>query len=213
MEQLDNLLSALVTSPFVPIVVLALCVVDGFFPPVPSETVVVAALAAVLSSGHDGFWLVALLLFVAAMGAWFGDLVAFAIGRRIGGRRATASRPAVRRAMAWAGSRIRERPATLVLVGRFIPVGRVAVNMTAGATGMATRRFASLALIGGTVWAGMCLGIATVAGALFGGSPAVASAAAILVSLLVGLVVDRVAARGGRPTRTTRTARPEAIAP
>jgi membrane-associated protein len=40
----------------------------------------------------------------------------------------------MQRAFRWAGKELRKRPASLILVARFIPIGRVAVNLTAGAT-------------------------------------------------------------------------------
>lgn len=193
MEHVDSVLGTLIASPFVLAVVFVLCVVDGFFPPVPSETVVVAAVASAVAGDADPAWHVAAVLITATAGAWAGDLTAFAMGRRLGTRtRSPARSGRVERLVGWARSRMRERPATLVLVGRLIPVGRVAVNMTAGVTGMATRRFAPLALAAGAVWSCMCLGIATLAATLFGGSPTVAALAAIVLSVVLGVVVDRV---------------------
>ena len=45
MDQLTDFLLATVSSPFVYVVVFAIVVIDGFFPPVPSESIVVVAAA------------------------------------------------------------------------------------------------------------------------------------------------------------------------
>ena len=42
--------------------------------------------------------------------------------------------PRMQAAFRWAGRELRKRPASLILVARFVPIGRVAVNLTAGAT-------------------------------------------------------------------------------
>ena len=70
---LNDTVSTLAGSPWVYFVVLAVCLIDGFFPPVPSETVVVAAAAVSASTGSPNMLL---LVAVAALGAMAGDNIA-----------------------------------------------------------------------------------------------------------------------------------------
>jgi membrane-associated protein len=205
LTDLSALLVDLASSPWVPLVVLLVCVVDGFFPPIPSETTVVAGLTVLLAAGASGQ--VALIVATAAVGAVVGDTVAYAIGRRVGLERyAWMRRPAVRRVTGWTRARVHRSPAALILVARYIPVGRVAVNATAGATGLSYRRFLPLSLVAGVAWAVVCLVIATAAAAWLG-DPLWASVAAIAVMIVLGVIVDLVAQRrmraaGAAPARS-----------
>jgi membrane protein DedA with SNARE-associated domain len=63
-------------------VIFAVAVIDGFFPPIPSEAVLVVAAAVAASAGDFATRL--LLCVVAAAGAGIGDNIAYAIGRGVG---------------------------------------------------------------------------------------------------------------------------------
>jgi membrane-associated protein len=144
-DALNDLVFALAGSAWVYPVVFALVVIDGFFPPLPSETVVVALGALAVSAGAPHpVWLIA----VTTAGAVLGDSTAYLIGRRIGPARfGWQRRPGVAGERAGARAALLARPASLLLTARYIPVGRVAVNMTAGATGFPARRFVPLAVL------------------------------------------------------------------
>lgn len=191
---LTDALLPLLTSPWLLLIVLAACLIDGVFPPVPSETTVVAALASSIAAGVDAGWALAIVA-AAAVGAVLGDSLAFWIGRRVGvDRFRWMRRPRARRTLTWITGRLRTSPATLVLVGRYIPVGRVAVNGMAGASGLPYGRFLALAAVGGTLWAGMCLLIAS-ASAAWLGDPLWSAALAVVVMLAFGLTVDLLSRR------------------
>ncbi|HMO11619.1 MAG TPA: VTT domain-containing protein, partial [Actinotalea sp.] len=119
--------------------------IDGFFPPIPSESVVIALAALHGSSGVPNLWLVML---VAALGAFTGDQIAYSIGKHVPIRRLRYLRGArAQQAFAWAERALAERGASFIIAARYIPVGRVAVNMTAGGLGYPRRRFTGLAAI------------------------------------------------------------------
>ncbi len=80
MDVINELILQTVASPWLFVVLLAVTIVDGFFPPVPSETVLVAA-AAVLASTGD-VWALLPLGLVAALGATIGDNLAFALEKQ-----------------------------------------------------------------------------------------------------------------------------------
>jgi membrane protein DedA with SNARE-associated domain len=198
---LTALLVDLVASPWMPLVVLAVCLIDGFFPPVPSETTVVAALAVALAAGEVPQAVVIVL--AAASGAIAGDSIAYAVGRKVGLERfGWMRRERVRKVSALLRERVQRSPAMLLLVARYIPVGRVAVNATAGATRLPYGRFLPLSAVAGTAWAAMCLVVAG-ASAAWLGDPLWASLAAIAIMLLFGVIVDAIARR--RSTRRERT--------
>ncbi len=137
-----------IASPWLYLVLFAVTIIDGFFPPIPSETVLVAAAAVTASTGEGNLLLLGA---VAAIGAAIGDNIAFLIGRGLGTTRfAWMRRPRVAAAFAHAQLALDRRSATLILGARYIPVGRVAVNMTAGALDFPWRRFLPLSLIAGS---------------------------------------------------------------
>lgn len=193
LDALTTLLEAGAAAPWVLPAVLVIALGDALLPPIPSEGVVVA-LAAVAMAG-DGPHL-GLLALVAAVGAFLGDTLTFLVGRRHGPQRlARVTRPGARRVLERAAGTLERRGALVVLTARYVPLGRVAVNLTAGATGFAPRRFAGLAALAAATWAAWSVGVGALAGHWLDGNPLLGSAAGIAVALVLGLVVDRVARR------------------
>lgn len=81
--QVEAWLLALVDSVWALPTLFATTAGDGFFPPIPGETVIVM-LAVGAQSGGGVAW--GLVLLVAALGAWCGDQLAYALGRAVGTR-------------------------------------------------------------------------------------------------------------------------------
>ena len=191
-DVISDLVLQAVASPWLYLAMFAVAVIDGFFPPVPSETVLVASAAVAASTGRPD--LVALGL-VAAAGAAVGDNIAFAIGRRTGSARfAWMRRPRVAGALARAGAALDRRGAGLILGARFIPVGRVAVNLSAGALAYPWRRFALLSVAAGLCWAAYSIAIGLLAGAWLKDQPLLSAALGIVLAVGIGLLVDRLLA-------------------
>ncbi|WP_285042112.1 DedA family protein [Plantibacter sp. LMC-P-059a] len=210
MDVINELILSAVTSPWLYVVMFLAAVIDGFFPPIPSETVLVAAVAVAVSTGGSNL---PLLVVVAALGAAIGDNLAYLIGRGVGTTRfAWMRRPRIAAGFDRAGRALGHRGAPLILGARYIPVGRVVVNMTAGALHYPWRRFVPLSLIGGATWAAYSALIGIVAGKLFEDQPLLSSVIGVAVALVLGLVVDRVAsARRRRRERSAATAAPDRV--
>lgn len=182
-----------VASPWLYLVLFAVTIIDGFFPPVPSETVLVAAAAVAVSSGD--LWMLVPLGLIAAVGATIGDNIAFLLGSRVGTTRFTwMRRPRVRAAFAHAERALDQRSAALILGARYIPVGRVAVNMSAGALGFRWRRFLPLSVLAGLSWSALSLAIGLLAGSWIADQPLLSAGLGVAVALVIGLAIDRVAA-------------------
>jgi membrane-associated protein len=195
-ELISDFLLAAVSSPWVYLVVFAIVVIDGFFPPVPSESIVVIAAAIGVSTGIPN---PVLIVIIAAIGAAAGDNIAYWLGRRIGPTRFGWMRsPRAVSAFHRAGRGLASRPASLLLVARYIPVGRVAVNMTAGATGFSHSRFWPLTLLAGACWASYSVGIGIVAGHWVKEQPLLGAAIGVIAALAIGIVIDRVTAAATR---------------
>ncbi|MEO5534403.1 MAG: DedA family protein [Pseudolysinimonas sp.] len=186
----------LADSPWLLPALFLLVVGDAFLVVLPSETVVVA-LAAL--SGATGSPSLAAIIPVAAAGAWVGDLLCFTIGRRVGLDRWRWQRlPIIQRAVARASATVRSRPAALIFTARYIPFARIAVNLSAGASGLSLRRFLPLAAVAGLSWAVYNCVVGVVFGTVFSATPLVAIVVSVLIAVTVGFVTDAVITRVAR---------------
>ena len=108
MQAINDFILAAAGQPWVLVLVFACCVIDGFFPPIPSESVVVGLAAVAATAGVPN---PVLLIATAAAGAFLGDNIAYLIGRRTGTRRWAWMRgPRMQAAFRWAGRELRKRP-------------------------------------------------------------------------------------------------------
>ena len=112
----------------------------------------------------------------------------------------------MQRGFVWAGRELEKRAVSLILIARFIPVGRVVVNLTAGATRYPRRMFVALTRMSAVLWAAYSVAIGALAGAWFKENHLLAVVVAIAVALVLGLIIDRIIAklRGPTPIRTSQ---------
>ncbi len=176
-------------SPWVFLVVLGFSAFDALIPVVPSESIVVALTAISQSTGSPNLLLLAL---SAGLGAFIGDNVTFRLGRLVGLHRFRwMRRPRIVAAFDRARHELDERAAVLILTARYIPVGRVAVNLTAGATDFPYRRFLPLSAVAAVTWAGYAVLIGALAGQWLKGHPLYGAAIAVVIAVILGLSLDR----------------------
>lgn len=188
--------------------------IDGFFPPIPSESVVIALASLSVAHGEPNIVLVAL---AAALGAFTGDQIAYTIGSRVDVHRLKVFRtPRGRKALAWAEHALEHRGSSFILAARYIPVGRVAVNMTAGALGYPRKRFVGLTALAAVTWAAYGSLVGAGAGLWLEDHPAIAVVAGVVVGTLVGIGIDWVMRRVtgmDRAPRSGAQAEPAASGP
>ncbi|MFF2269837.1 DedA family protein [Cellulosimicrobium cellulans] len=190
LENLETWILALAASAWIYPALFGFATIDGFFPPIPSESVVITLAVSAHATGEPNLLLV---LLVAAAGAWTGDQIAFSIGRAIGTDRVRLLRsPRGRKAVAWAERALAHRGASFILAARYIPVGRVAVNMTAGAVGYPRRRFMAFSGIAAVTWAVYSVLIGLVAAQWLGHEPLLAMVVGVVLGVATGFVIDRV---------------------
>lgn len=150
---MGELLTALVTSPWVYVIAWLLCTLDGFFPVFPSESVLIAL--GVFAA--DGSPELTLLIAAGALGGFTGDNVAYqrragpTMSRRLGRRRR--GRAALRRAR----GALDRRGGMLIVVTRYVPGGRTATTVTAGTLGYPRWRFQAFAALAAVTWTYSCL--------------------------------------------------------
>jgi len=181
---------ALAASPWVFVALYLFATIDGFFPPIPSESVIIALASLAVTTGEPNFYVLGA---VAAAGAFTGDQIAYSLGRRLTVRDLRIMRGArQQRALGWAERALAERGATFIIAARYIPVGRVAVNMTAGAVGFPRRRFTLLAVIAAITWSIYSVALGVGAGIWLGEHKLLAVVVGVVVGLLLGMAIDPV---------------------
>lgn len=196
---MDTWWATLAESPWLYPVLFALVVGDAFLVVLPSETAVVALGAL---TGATGSPPLAALVPVAAAGAIAGDLVCFTIGRRLGLDRWRWQRtPRVRAALERVRDGVLARPAVAIFTARYVPFARIAVNLTAGASGLPYRRFVPLSGAAGIAWAIYNVAVGASVGAALAETPVLAIVVSVLVAITLGLLVDAVAVRVSRARR------------
>jgi len=133
------------------LIIFVFAYLDVLVPLVPSETAVITA-GVVAAAGDLSL---ALIIPLAAAGAFLGDNTAYLIGRRFGARATQRFFPGekARRRIEWADEQLKERGGELIVVGRFIPGGRTAVALSSGTLRYPWRRFIMFDATAALVWA------------------------------------------------------------
>lgn len=179
---------ALVGSPLVFLALYSVATIDGFFPPIPSESIVIALASLSVSTGEPNLWIVGA---VGAAGAFTGDQIAYSIGRRVPVRNLRFMRgAAAQRAVGWAERALAERGAAFIIAARYVPIGRVAVNMTAGAVEFNRVRFSILAAIAAITWALYSVMLGIGAGHVLKDQPLLGVVVGVVGGILLGLAID-----------------------
>ena len=219
MDTLGQLVLHAAGSPWVLPLVFLFVVIDGIFPPLPSESVVIALAAISVSTGHPPLLLLAL---AAGLGAFVGDNLAYEIGRKIGlARFGWMRRPWFVRIMNRASAAIDHRLSSAVLAARFVPGGRVGVNLVAGASGVSRLVFRPLTVLSSICWTVYTLMIGTIAGTWVSDHPVLGAMIATGLGLLIGFLIDtatgivrrrrQIAADTPRPNRSGTDQQPQLI--
>jgi membrane protein DedA with SNARE-associated domain len=164
-------------------------------PVVPTGAVVGAAAAVAVSGGQLSLPVVVLL---STLGAFVGDVVTFTVCR-FGGPSAVrwVSRGQHADRIDEVREQFRRHGWQIVVVGRLLPAGRIPVLVAAGALAYPWRRLLPASLAAALLWAVAYALLGVVSGGVFD-SPLVATLIATVLVLLVGVVLNLVAARRRR---------------
>ncbi|MQA33400.1 DedA family protein [Modestobacter roseus] len=164
-------------------------------PVVPTGAVVGAGAAVALTTDHLSLPVV---LALAVLGAWLGDVVTFAICR-FGGPAAVrwVARGQHAERIAEVREQFRRHGWQIVVVGRLLPAGRIPVLLAAGALAYPWRRLLPASFLAATAWASAYALLGVVSGGIFD-SPLVATLIATLLVLAVGLVLNLVSQHRSR---------------
>jgi membrane-associated protein len=164
----DSLTEYVSGSPWTYLFLFVVCALDAIIPLVPSETSVI--LAGVLASTGD--LVLVLVIAISAAGAITGDNVSYWIGRTVGHRFVDRFFKGERRKQVeWAHRQVQERGGYLIVIGRFIPGGRIVVTLSCGMLEMPWRRFIAFDVVAGLVWATYAAMLGYVGGRTFEENP------------------------------------------
>jgi len=187
-DMIMDFVHGLMSSPWIYALIFAIAAVDGFFPALPSESMVMLGGVFAVTGTPN----LAIVITVAAAGAICGDHVSYGIGRGARG-------PVTRRmqdgrrghaAFTWAGRMLNERGPLILVVARYVPGGRTAATMTAGAVGYRVRHFSFFTCIAGLSWALYCALLGYVGGKAFEDNPLLGLIASFGLMILITVAVE-----------------------
>lgn len=174
--------------------VIPMVIGDAIFPPIPSEMVVITG-GALSADGRANVFLV---LVLAALASWLGDMVVFHLFRRRlshvldrwkWGRRVHTG---IHAALAKAG---RSSTYGTIIGARFIPGGRLATSAASGVANVSVRGFSLCAGLGAVLWACWLVGLGYFTGSTtklpFWASSLIGVAVGLVIGAVVGIIVTR----------------------
>ena len=162
---------------------------DALIPLVPSETAVIALGVATAGSADPR---AAVLVALAACGAFLGDNAAYLLGRRFGpaaARRVFAGERGARR-RAWAERSLHRFGARMIIGCRFIPGGRTAITLTCGLVGYSRRRFVVATAVAAVIWASYAFLIGRLGGKAFEDKPWLGLLLALGVTVVISAAIE-----------------------
>jgi membrane-associated protein len=195
-----------ITSPVSYLIALLLPALDVIIPILPSETAIITLGVATAGSTDPR---IAILVALAALGAFLGDNAAYLIGRRLGpliDRRVFSGDKGIKR-KAWAVQALDRHGAWIIIVCRFIPGARTAVTLVCGLVEFRHRTFIIATACAGVIWACYAFFIGRLGGQAFESRPWAGLLLALGVALAITGLVELL--RRLRPWRWLRRSRPE----
>ena len=187
----------IMTSPLLYPLLTGLTSLDGVLPMIPSEAFVLAA----------GVYAPSMLFVIlaTALGVFIGDHLAYGLSRSVLGPRLINRSRRVRQAVAAAERQLNRRTALLIVMSRFLPGGRVTMNLACGTARLPLSRFSPASAIAALAWAAYTAGLGFVGGAAFVENPLLGLGVGLGLSFafggLIELVRRRISHRKPQPRR------------
>ncbi len=176
-------------------VLFGLILLGSTIPVVPTGPLLSASAALAMTTDHLE---IVLVVVVAALAAWLGDLTTFAVAR-FGGPAAVSRlvRGQHTERLAEVRGQFRAHGWQIIVAGRLLPAGRIPVLVAAGALAYPWRRLLPATTAGASLWALAYSTLGIVSGGIFD-SPLVATLVATALVLAVGLGMNLVSSRRRR---------------
>lgn len=193
---MSDAILALALTPWALLILFGITILDGFFPPVPSEIALTTIVVAKLYAG-ESLASIALVLLVCVSGAICGDLIAHLLGRRIGTARIAARFPRLRQPLARAAHAFADHGPVMLISGRFVPGWRVALTMSSGVVGMRLRRFLLIDVVSACTWTVLTATLAATASSALS-HPLYAVGLGVIAGTLIGALLGKLIAHWER---------------
>jgi membrane-associated protein len=195
----DSVLELVSSSPWTYAVILGIAALDVVLPLVPSETAVISA--GVLAGTGD--LQLGLVIAAGAAGAYAGDSSAYLLGRSADERlkRTLFRGDKGARRQAWAERTLDRHGGPLIFGARFVPGGRTATTVSAGALRMRWARFAAFAAMAALGWASYAALMGYLGGRAFEDNPLWGLLVGFGLAALTFLVVEVVRRSRARSRR------------
>ena len=162
-------------------VLVVMIAADGPVPMLPSETLLMSAVAAAFGIG-DGRAVVGLAA-AALLGSVAGDMLTFGLGRssnRLLPRAADVECGLSR----WVRANLFHRPVVALVGARMLPAGRLISTAASGRVGLPLRNFLPGSLASSAVWSVYMVTISLLLGPIVGGNPLLSLAAGAVMAVL-----------------------------
>ena len=199
MDWITTTVEGAMGSPWIYLALFAVAMIDGFFPVVPSESLVITA---GVYAASDGEPFLPLVMLVAAAGAFAGDHVSYFLGHRAGDRlfEHADDEPESRKVKGfrWARKTLEERGGTIIIVCRYIPGARTAVTLTSGAVRYPLRKFSTFDAIAAVSWGVYSSLVGYIGGEAFHDDPLKGLALGLGIAFTVTMIVELVRHVRGR---------------
>jgi membrane protein DedA with SNARE-associated domain len=188
----DQIMAAVLTmagSPWVYVAMFLLAFGDQFFPPIPSDPVLLALVVSSHQLGLPRLWL---LIPAAIVGAILGNLGCYWVGRKVGTDRFKTFRTGKGKAsIEKARVQIEKRGMGYIIAARWIPVARIGIIMVVGAMHYPLSKFLIASTVSLVFWGLNATAIGSIFGAIEALHPMLAILIGIITGLIVGMVLDR----------------------
>lgn len=188
------LVEPLMRTPLLYPLLVGLGSLDGLLPMIPSDAAVLAA-GVFSPTGTPNLLLVVL---ATALGVFIGDHLAYGLSRSVLGPRLISRFKKASRAVAAARGQLDRRAGLLIVTSRFLPGGRVTMNLACGTGGLPLSRFSPASALAALAWAAYIAGLGFLGGAAFVQNPLLGLAVGLVLSFAFGGVVDLIRRRTTR---------------
>jgi len=161
---------------------------SAIFPPIPTTSLFVALGALAAKDGLPNGFLLAVAMLAGAVA---GDLGAYELVRRrdmVNWK--ILQGPRTRKALHSSRERLAKHAASWVLTSRFVPMGRLTMNVASAITPVPRGRFVLYSVAAGILWSAYSVGVGALSGLLPGLSTELAVVIAIVFSLLLGRAIS-----------------------
>lgn len=191
-----GLTESLASSSWLYLILMSVSLLDSFLPLIPSEPVII--LAGVFAA--TGLTNLGLVIAATALGAFLGDQIPYALGRRLSGAVERRLPPGSKRRAThdWISRHLHTRGGFILMSTRFIPVGRYLVTITSGTVRYGYRSYVLFTFIGGTAWGAYTVMTGYVGGVLFQDNALLAFAVGVGLAVAVSGVIELIRRAGIR---------------